>query len=63
MLLLLLLLLPGSLALGDNLLLQYNTINTRLEQRIHGRSLALEQAQSVEGERGRRPREIGECVG
>lgn len=44
MLLLLLLLLPGSLPLGDNLLLQHNTINTRLEQRIHGRSLALEQA-------------------
>jgi hypothetical protein len=58
-----LIMLPRRFPLGDNLLLQHNTINTRLEQRIHRRSLALKQAQSVESEGGRRAGEVGECVG
>lgn len=37
----------SSFTIINNLLLQHNTINTRFQQRIHSRCLALEEAQAV----------------
>lgn len=37
----------SSFAIINNLLLQHNTINTRLQKRIHSRRLAFEEAQAV----------------
>lgn len=62
LLILLLLLLLLLLTLIDHLLLQHNTIHTRLEQRAHRRSLALQQPQPIQRQRGRIPCQPGQFI-
>ena len=62
-LLLLLLLLLLLFTLIEDLLLQNDAVDTGFEQRAHGRSLAFEMAQAVEGQGGGVAREVGELVG